>query len=139
MSEPLNEAVAPSPTSMGPSSGPHELARDGTAGPVEHGPAVALQALSQALTPQALGRLAGLLAELTVLADELARSRELWVQPLLEATAQAARQLHQQSRPVGWSELVRLAVQPETRRGLLFFLELARELGRRLEKPARAR
>lgn len=98
--------------------------------------ALAAQALMQALTPQAVARLAGLASALLALADELARGGETWAVPLLRSLEQASHEARQRGQgPARWAELWRMARHPDTLRGLYFLLAAARALGRTLAEP----
>ncbi|HEY8486821.1 MAG TPA: hypothetical protein VIL11_05450 [Limnochordales bacterium] len=98
--------------------------------------ALAAQALMQALTPQAVARLAGLASALLALADELARGDEAWAMPLLRSLEQASHETRQRGHgPARWAELWRMARHSDTLRGLYFLLAAARALGRALAEP----
>ena len=93
-----------------------------------------LQVAVDALTPEMVARLASLAARLGALADELARGGQAWAVPALRALEAAADQAAARQEVPTWRELLRLARQPSTRRGLWFLLATAAELGRQLER-----
>ena len=91
-----------------------------------------LRLAAEAVTPEMVARLASLLVQLGTLGDELARGAEAWAVPALRAVEAAAGQAAARPGVPTWRELLALARQPSTRRGLWFLLATAGELGRRL-------
>lgn len=91
-----------------------------------------LRLAAEAVTPEMVARLASLLVQLGTLADELARGAEAWAVPALRALEAAASRTAARPEVPTWRELLALARQPSTRRGLWFLLATAGELGRRL-------